>query len=213
MIENENIMNAKQYLVVAIALNTVSMTFSACMDHQPPSQTRERAGSSDVRSPSSRAAAAKFGPTMETVLPAATTESTEILDLETGRALPQERFEHFNFRADAIMAWLRSHGLDISCKVWSGGAACITYDMAINPVTGKCWEQITEQELLGNPALAPAPHSPRRLLVLGQNRPDTYVFRTGEGTFGMLQLVGLSQHGQGMKIRYKLINPAKSAAL
>src|SRR5207245_857365 len=99
---------------------------------------------------------------------------------------------------------------DISCSVWSSGATCITYDMIIVPVETKCWEQTTEQELLGNPALAPVRHSPRRLLVLGHDRPDTYIFRTAEGTLGMLRILGLSQHKQGVKIRYTLINPAKS---
>jgi hypothetical protein len=44
--------------------------------------------------------------------------------------------------------------------------------------------------------------------VLGNNRPDTYIFRTGDGTLGMLRIVGLSQHSQGVKIRYKLLNQA-----
>src|SRR5205823_2588031 len=136
----------------------------------------------------------------------------DILDLETGRTLLQPSLEHFNSRADAIMAWVRSNGLDISCNVWAGGAACVTYDMTIVPVEGKRWEETTEEELLGNPALAPVSHSPRRLLVLGQDRPDTYIFRTGEGTLGMLRIVGLSEGGPGVKIHYKLINPATSVA-
>ena len=117
--------------------------------------------------------------------------------------------EDFNFRPDAIMAWIRSSGLDISCYVWSSGAACVTYDMTLVAVDGKCWEETTAEELLGNRALDPGRHAPRRLLVLGHNRPDTYLFRTGEGTLGMLRIVGLSQHGRGVKIRYKLINPTK----
>src|SRR5438874_2741815 len=61
-----------------------------------------------------------------------------------------------------------------------------------------------------NAALTPVHHSPRRLLVLGNNRPDTYVFRTAEGTLGMLRIVGLDQHRRGVTICYKLVNPAKS---
>ena len=118
--------------------------------------------------------------------------------------------EKFNWRADALMGWIRSKGLDISCTLWPNGAACVTYDMAIIPIEGKCWQETTEEELLGNPALAPGAHSPRRLLVLGHNRPDTYMFRTAEGTVGMLRIIGLGQHEPGVTIRYKLINPAKS---
>src|SRR5215475_446315 len=111
------------------------------------------------------------------------------------------------------MGWVRSNGLDISCFGLSRGAACVTYDMTVVAVEGKCWEQNEEEELVDNAALAAGP-SPRKLLVL-HDGPATYMFRTGEGTFGMLRLVGLSQDGRGVKICYKLINPPKalSAAL
>src|SRR5262249_27823217 len=132
----------------------------------------------------------KFGPVMEIILPAAKTDGApRITDLETGRALVQPSVESFNSRADAIMGWIRSHRLDISCNVWSGGATCVTYDMTIVAVGTKRWKETTEQELLDNPALAPVPHSPRKLLVLGPDRPDTYMFRTGEGTLGMLKIL------------------------
>jgi hypothetical protein len=106
------------------------------------------------------------------------------------------------------MGWVSSNSLDISCSVWSTGATCVTYGMTVVGVESKCWEQTTAEELLGNPALAPRQHSPWRLLVLGKNQPDTYIFRTGDGTLGMLQLVAVTQ--QGVKIRYKLINPVRA---
>jgi hypothetical protein len=199
-------MNGKKYFVSAIILNAVSLTFATCFC-QVPWETR--AADEPVASSLGRLGA-KFGPTIETVLPAAKTEEPEMLDLETGRLTRQEPFERFKFRADGIMRWIRSKGLDISCNVWSTGATCVTYDMTTVAVAGKCWDEITEEEIIGNPALALKRHSPRRLLVLGGSHPDTYLFRTGEGTLGILQIVGLSGHGQGVNIRYKLINPVKS---
>ena len=195
-------MNAKKYFVTAIVLSTLLLAFAASCwqakrgDNLP--------GSIALTGPSG-----KFGPMIETILPAAKDNGdTDIVDLETGRALVQRAFDS-DSRADAIMAGIRSNGLDISSTVWSSGAACVTYDMTIVAVEGKFWDEATEEELLGNPALSPR-HSPRRMLVLGNNHIDTYMFRTGEGTLGMLQLVGLSQRGQGVKVRYKLINPTNS---
>jgi hypothetical protein len=199
-------MNAKKYFVAAIVLNTVllGLAVTFCLTWQP------LRGANDPRGTALTGPSGKFGPMIETVLPAAKTQGpADILDLETGRSPLQPPFEYFNSRADAIMGWIRSNGLDISSLVWTGGAACVTYDMTIVAVERKCWEETTEEELLGNPALAPGRHSPRRLLVLGHNRPDTYVFRTGDGTLGMLRIVGLSQLGRGVKIRYKLISPAQ----
>ena len=152
----------------------------------------------------------KFGPVIETTLPTVKTKGDNdilnILDLETGRASLQPPVED----ADATMAWIRSNHVDISCSVWSDGAACVTYNMVVVAGEGKCWEATTEQELLANPVLALGQRAPRRLLFLGPDRPDTYLFRTGEGNLGMLQTIGLSQDGQGVKIRYKLLNPARS---
>ena len=193
-------MNAKKYFVVAIILSAVLLAVAASF--QKMKRGENESGRTALSGPSG-----KFGPMIETDLPAAKT-TPDILDLETGRAMLQPSFEYFNSRPDAIMAWVRSNSLDISGFAVSGGAACVTYDMTIVAVDGKRWEEITEEELRGNPALAPGRHSPRRVLVRGPNRPDAYMFRTGDGTLGMLRIVGLSQNGRGVNIRYKLINPA-----
>ena len=200
-------MKAKKYFVAGIVLSTVLLAFAAFF-------WKSQRGGNDLAGTALAGPSGKFGPMIETVLPVAeTNKATDILDLETGRAQLEPPFESFNSRADAIMAWIRSHGLDVSCFLWSGGAACVTYDMTIVAVEAKCWEETTAEELLDNPALTPARHSPRRLLLQGHNRPDTYMFRTGEGTLGMLRIVGSSPHGRGVKIRYKLVNPAQSLSV
>jgi hypothetical protein len=204
-------MNAKNILVVGIALNTVLATFADSFCCKVTSETQR--GAKDPVRMAATGPGAKFGHIIETVLPAATTERPPgILDLETGRVLPQQDFEHFNFRADAIMAWVRTNGLDISCFTWSAGAACVTYNMSIVAVEKKSWDETTAMEVLSNPAVASGRRSPRRLLVLRHNGPDTYIFRTGEGTLGMLRIDGLSQDGRGVKIRYKLINSQSLSA-
>ena len=191
-------MNAKKRFVTAIVLSTVLLAVAA-------SFWQAKRGDNQLGSIALTGPRGKFGPMIETVLPAAKSNgTTDVVDLETGRVLLHPSLD---LDARTIMAWVRSNGLDISGFAVSGGAACITYDMTIVAAEGKRWEEITEEELLGNPALSPGKHSPRRLLLPGPDRPDTYLFRTGEGTLGMLQIVGLSQNGQGVNIRYKLINP------
>jgi hypothetical protein len=208
----DDIMNAKKYVLVVIVLNTVLAAFAACFYSHLPWQTQGEAN--DARAISMSGAEGKFAPMVEVVLSAGRSDGpAEILDLESGRALPPPPMDSFKSRADAIMGWIRSKGLDISCNVWSGGAACVTYDMTVTAVEGNRWEKATEEELMRNPALSAGRHSPRRLLVLGHNRPDTYMFRTGEGTLGMLRIVGLSEDGRGVKICYKLVNRTKSAKL
>lgn len=203
-------MNRKKYFVALIALNSVLLALAASLDYQHRCETPS--GSNDPKNSPLAGPSGKFGPVIETVLPFAKTEAAvDIMDLETGSVLRQPGLEYFNSRADALMAWIRSNGLDIACAPGPGCVACVTYDMTIFPVQGKCWQKITEQELRDNPALAPVSHSARRLLLMSKDRIGTYIFRTAEGTLGMLQLAGLSENGRGVKIRYKLINPTKSA--
>jgi hypothetical protein len=192
-------MNKKKYFVALLALNTVLLAVAVSFDHQR--KTQAQCASDEHKRTALSGASGKFGPVIESVLPARTETSIDMLDLETGCARRQPPLDDFNSRPDAIMGWIRSNGVDISSSLWPGGAACVTYEMTIVPVATKYWETTTEHELLDHPALAPVPHSPRRLLVLGNGRPDTYIFRTGEGTLGMLRLVGPGEHGHGVKIR------------
>ena len=204
-------MNAKKYFVTAVVLSVVFLALAASYR-----QTKHVANEAPNQSALS-GASGKFGPTIETVLPAnkakGAAEIPDMRDLETGLTLAQPSIEFFDSRAEAVIAWIRSNHLDISCSVWPGGAVCVTYDMTVVPVDGKRWDATTEEELLANSALAPGQHSPRRLLVLGKDRPDTYMFRTGEGTLGMLRIVGVSPDGRGVNIRYKLINPSRETSV
>jgi hypothetical protein len=202
-------MNKKRYFVALIVLNTVLLAFAASLDYQR--RTQSQYASSTPKAPALSGPSGKFGPVIETVLPSDKNDTlTDILDLETGIGLRPPTLDYFNSRADAMMAWIRSNGLDISCSPCAGCPACITYDMTVVPVAAKYWQKATEQDLLDNPALAPVPHSPRRMLVMRDDRLDTYMFRTGEGTLGILQLIGADEHGHGVKVRYKLINPTKA---
>src|SRR5215467_121321 len=120
-------MNAKKSLIAAIVLSTVLLAVAAsfCEHLTWPTQRNGTVFTGP---------AGKFGPVIETLVPAAKTKGVEILDLETGHTLLEPPPEHFNSRPDAITAWIQFNRLDISCFVWSCGAACVTYDMTIIPV-------------------------------------------------------------------------------
>jgi hypothetical protein len=208
--EKRKAMNGKNYFAAAIALNIVLLVIAAVLCRQFLCEA-QAGGANDRQIAALLGPLGKFGPVKEVVLPAVdATGRAKILDLETGQARHEPALDDFNSDVRAAMSWIRSNGLDISCNVWPNAAACVTYDMTIVAVEGKCWEETKAEQLLGDPALAPRGHSPRRLLVLGDKRPDTYMFRTGEGTLGMLRIVGLNENQTGVKIRYKLIGPAGS---
>lgn len=195
-------MNAKKYFTAAMLLSAMFLAVVASL--------RVNCRSIESKRMPLSGNGGEFGPAIDFILPAAKNENAaEILDLEIGKTMLQPSLDS-DARADEIMAWIRSNGLDISCSVWSNGAACVTYAMTIVGVERKCWDESTTQELSNNPNLWQKGHSPRRLLLLGNNEVNTYMFRTGDGTFGMLRIIGLSGNGQGVKICYKLIRPAQA---
>ena len=155
-----------------------------------------------------------FGPTLEARLPGLGSDcSTEILNLASGRCLPVPRLEQFNGEPVALVHWIRTNGLNISGQIWSGGpAACVTYNLTLVPLDTKSWDTSVAQEIPSLPFACASQHSPRRLLVLGNNRPEVYAFRTDEGTVGMLRLVGVSDDRQEVIIRYKLVQAPEEAA-
>jgi hypothetical protein len=207
-------MNAKKWFVIVGILNVALVAaffFPEALRQQPPrggSGANAGAGVHPaVRLARLAGSSLGFGTVIEATLPAARGDGeTEILDLETGRWLTRPGIERFNDDAGAMMAWTRSNGLNISGRIWSdNSAACVTYNMTVVPVAAGCWEEAAAKVIPAIPALEPGAHSPSRLLLLRPGRPETYAFRTDEGTLGMLRLVGLGDDGRAVKIRYKLL--------
>ena len=150
-----------------------------------------------------------FGPVMEAMLPAARRDGeTEMLNLETGHWLPALPLAQFNNDTGALAAWIRTNGLNISGQVWPNGfdfAACVTYNLTVVPLESKSCETTPAEEVSRLLLSCTQQHGPRRLLCLASNHPELYAFRTDEGTFGMLRLVGLRDDRREVKIRYKLV--------
>ena len=92
----KKIMNTKKYFLAAIVLNTAVLAFAACFYDSSQTQC---GGPSTALS----GAPGKFGPVVDVVLPATTSDKhANILDFETGRILAQPPFEKFETPANVI---------------------------------------------------------------------------------------------------------------
>ena len=154
-----------------------------------------------------------FGPEMEAILPATRDNGPiQMLNLNTGRFGTTPGLENSIDDVPALVNWIRTHDVNISGRVWPGaGADCITYNMTVVPVEPESWEKPAAEVMRGLPVPEPNRHSPRRWLVVETGRTATYAFRTDTGTLGILRLVGVSDDGQGVRIRYKLVQGHLSA--
>ncbi len=133
------------------------------------------------------------------------------LDFETGQSLTEPDWEYwggtFNYSH-----WLRSNRLDLSAAVYPDGCYWLfPRHLAVTPVEAKLWDQATPDNLRSHPGLRSAPTAPRRLVSPARDQTDTYLFRTEEGSIGILRVLELNCASQELKIQYKLAPPAAKA--
>jgi hypothetical protein len=152
----------------------------------------------------------RYGAVIETSLPVLRDgERPEILDFETGHSLREPGIEFFGHNARANVAWIRANGLDISAiALREGGFMCITYYAAAIPIEAQRWDEPFPVELAAHPDLARFQDAKRNVLLHEPGKSNTFLFRTLEGTTGILELLSISPDRRHVSIRYKLLQPA-----
>jgi len=150
---------------------------------------------------------ASFGPVIERVIAcrkgfsgeAAPEPGPMYLDLDTAayvklKALPTSRM-------------IRGAGVDVYWEPGAGGtgARLATSNLQLQPLSEKAgWNSSPER--LRRALLAASPYS------LAHPGDSTLAFKTRDGGVGVLQILGLTEDRQGMRIRYKLVRPSSPAA-
>ena len=112
-------------------------------------------------------------------------------------------------------AGMRENGLDLVAFTEKGHFGVMVAEVAVLPVKPQLWDTLTPRELRDNSQLAqmepnkitsvPHPEDPPT------DRP-TVLFRTREEGLGILQVLGLSDNGTKVKIRYKMLPTAAQSA-
>jgi hypothetical protein len=145
-----------------------------------------------------------FGPVVEQVLKDPKNRVAELLDLDTGRRATMEGFGEDDRQTHA---WIRQQKVDVMGAIEHGLPGLLLFDCAVYENPGISWEKITPQEILDHRGLDQT--EPKPIVPLATQDPSklplTCLFETREKTKGVLQLVGLSDDKQGVKIRYKLV--------
>jgi len=131
------------------------------------------------------------------------------IDLDTGELMtPPAALKRDDDKA--IQAWIRSHGVDALGKISPEVRGLVGFDMIIVPVVNHHWDSATRRLSAANPLLRNgSPGFPVFLRGEGE-LPQTYVFKTREGGFGVLQILGFTEDPKGVKIRYKLARPKQT---
>lgn len=120
-----------------------------------------------------------------------------LLDLDTGQFV-QEDSANSGMGFKVVMPWIKSKGIDVG-----GGNGLISFDLISIPMEPNDFIQMNftdrEQENLQN--LKPGNHE---FLLPTANLPDTYLFKTREGSIGLLQILEVKPDVY-TKIQYRLL--------
>ena len=173
--------------------------------------------------------ATTFGPVIERVVYATTTDRDCFLDLETGRLLQpppqvrslfaatnwQQHYMHEPAATDPMRAWVWTSGADLV-----SGAPAFNDERGLVLLDGEMigtqdyWKMgaVPVDKLLQETAAtsqAGVPGTPSLIgaapFVRADQRLRSHAFRTKDGTMGVLQVIGFTDNPRGVKLRYKLI--------
>ena len=133
------------------------------------------------------------------------------LDFETARFLTEPDTDYFD-GPGAYLEWCRTNSLDLSAVLYRDeGYWLFLSPAAITRVEAKLWEQATPEEIISHPGLRAIRQSHYSAISPAHDRSNTYLFRTQQGTFGILRLLEFDPVSRQVKIQYKLAQPRADA--
>ncbi len=147
-----------------------------------------------------------FGPVIERVVDDASTATNYLIDLDTGRLFtPPADLKPGDGTGDAKV-WYVRNGIDAMGNTKPGIEGLVGVDVFVLPVSNDRWNSITHADW---EALRSANTEWRVEAMPGAGSlPATFLFKTREGGIGILQILGLNFNPLGVRIRYKLLQPA-----
>jgi serine/threonine protein kinase len=154
---------------------------------------------------------AAFGPVVERALLARSPmKTTDGLNFKTGKVVSTLEFEGLNDTSTA--KWLAEHRVDLAVVAagWTNMWAFGSRQMQISRVPDDWWNSTTREALLAALAkheLKVANGFPLLPFDSRSTPPLTFVFQTGDGTMGLLQITSVKATGElpGLELRYKLL--------
>ena len=152
-----------------------------------------------------------LGPVVELTVNDDSAKKDFCVDLDTGRLVtpPADlNSEH----EEAVVAWIRSKGVDAMAETSVSVQGLIGFDMVVQPVASELWDSVTAETILTREMLARAPAALRHPCPARVPLPVTYMFKTREGGLGILQIVGFAENPKGVKIRYRMVQAAAPSA-
>ena len=134
-----------------------------------------------------------------------------LASLATGGTRPPD-FTAVRGDDPAGRAWLRAQDIDLVyyARTDSGDSGVGAYDLRLAKVPNAQFDSMDADGLVK--ALSGVERTEGGLMSVRDGLPVTYVFETRRGLGGVLQITGFTDNPRGVKIRYKLVQPAASGS-
>ena len=152
-------------------------------------------------------AAAVFGPVIECELPfeGGDTPGLHFVGFKSGRVITLSLAALAPGTPEALENWMHENEADAVAEFNTDGSArlfgfkqCLFIESDTN-----VWMKTTAQQL--NALWADSEGHAETRSATANSLPDTFLFKTHEGVFGLGQITGFTENPRGVKIRYKLM--------
>jgi serine/threonine protein kinase/preprotein translocase subunit SecD len=190
--------------VIQARISTRSLDFPVAWDK--PDLDRTMNGLNQMNNP---VMDLHFSPEQEAILPPVVGKWI-FLNLRENRWMTNS-LPDSNSESRAFHNWQRENGADMAAAAEAEFPIVVGYGMATAPALANGLENNSPSDIWYNWDLMINEPETRSLLLKTPNRgPDTYYFRTRDDTWGVMQITGFTENPRGVKIRYKLVQDAKS---
>jgi serine/threonine protein kinase len=151
------------------------------------------------------APALAFGPVVERVVNDMDADANNLLNLDSGTVSSFPTFVA-GYRDSAAISWYRKNGIDVMGRTQN--SPVLGRDLIVHRVPAECWDNLTAEQLHSFLAQSQHENAPGET-VLNYVGGATFLFKTREGTVGLLQNTGFTANPRGVKLRYKLVQSDK----
>ena len=149
-----------------------------------------------------------FGSVIERVVSGEGDANQRFIDFDTGKQSAASEF--FGVKdepsPEETQQWWRKTGIDAVGDTSAAVRGLVGFEMVATPVPAEEWERATPAKLANYFTLA-KPGPP--VTLSGRDAlPATFAVKTRENGAGLVQITGFTEKPRGVKIRYKLVQPA-----
>jgi hypothetical protein len=151
--------------------------------------------------PPASASNLSFGPVIELVVNDMVANTNNLLDLDSGTisTFPPSIVD---YRMSDAASWYRKNGVDVMGRTQN--SPLLGRGLIAHRVPAEWWNNLTAEQL--ETFLVQSTHEQVTVeTVLNYVDGATFLFKTREGSVGLLQDTGFTENPRGVKLRYKLV--------